>query len=698
MAAAGQGHVLDSANASPSALSGELEDWVALADKMRRVDVFYDALGGIVGYQLEALQQIRASETLERLTLLEEQDVAAAQSAHEGETTYYEPEGVDLAADESVAFRTAMDGLRALPSMAEIYPLGGAGDRLGLRDEATGEPLPVALLPYAGRSLLEGLVRDLTAREWLYFKCFGEQHVTPVAVMTSDAKGNSRRVTDLCEKAGWFGRGRQSFRLFEQPMVPVVDAEAGRWMASGALKAVMKPGGHGVIWKLASDDGVFDWLIEGQGRQAAIVRQISNPMAAVRTTLLSLAGVGASGRKPFGFASCDRAVGAAEGVNVLVERRDSSGGYSYGISNVEYTEFEKLGITDKPDANGKSRFPANTNVLYVDLPAVSSAARGGLAGGAFPGMIINLKKQIGFYDEIAHTERSVRGGRLECTMQNVADFLMERSERRLGPGERGDHGPFVLFNQRRFVTSSAKKQRPPGETKHLHQTPDGSFRDLQANAADMLQGAGVDLPPARSDEDYLVRGPSASVLFHPALGPLWEVVRQKVRGGRLGEGSELRLEIAEASVVDLDLEGSLLVEADSPLGTARGEDGAMVFDDSSCGRVILEGVTVRNAGVDWEHENTQPWAARHRRKEMCSIELRGDSAFVARGVTFAGEAQFVVPEGMVMTVTQPDAEGELIVSTRKLEAEDRWRWDYTTTDDDVTLTLATAVNTSGVVA
>ena len=114
--------------------------------------------------------------------------------------------------------------------------------------------------------------------------------------------------------------------------------------------------------------------------------------------------------------------------------------------------------------------------------------------------------------------------------------------------------------------------------------------------------------------------------------------------------------------------------------------------------MILEGVTVRNAGVDWEHVDTQPWAARHRRKEMCSIELRGDSAFVARGVTFAGEAQFVVPEGMVMTVTQPDAEGELIVSTRKLEAEDRWRWDYTTTDDDVTLTLATAVNTSGVVA
>lgn len=43
--------------------------------------------------------------------------------------------------------------------MAEIYPVGGAGDRLGLVDEETGESLPTAVLPYCGRSLLEGLVR-----------------------------------------------------------------------------------------------------------------------------------------------------------------------------------------------------------------------------------------------------------------------------------------------------------------------------------------------------------------------------------------------------------------------------------------------------------------------------------------------------------------------------------------------------------
>lgn len=40
-------------------------------------------------------------------------------------------------------------------------------------------------------------------------------------------------------------------------------------------------------------------------------------MAGVDTTLLALAGTGFSGRRAFGFMSCERVVGAAEGMNVL---------------------------------------------------------------------------------------------------------------------------------------------------------------------------------------------------------------------------------------------------------------------------------------------------------------------------------------------------------------------------------------------
>ena len=47
----------------------------------------------------------------------------------------------------------------------------------------------------------------------------------------------------------------------------------------------------------------------------------SNPLAGTDTTLLALSGTGYMGGKLFGFASCERAVGAAEGMNVLAERR-----------------------------------------------------------------------------------------------------------------------------------------------------------------------------------------------------------------------------------------------------------------------------------------------------------------------------------------------------------------------------------------
>lgn len=107
------------------------------------------------------------------------------------------------------------------------------------------------MLPYTGRSLLSCLIRDLQAREYLYYKLFGKQLNTPVAIMTSAAKGNHRRVTELCLKEGWFGRGQDSFRLFQQSLVPVVGATEGRWAMDGPGAPALKPGGHGVIWKLA---------------------------------------------------------------------------------------------------------------------------------------------------------------------------------------------------------------------------------------------------------------------------------------------------------------------------------------------------------------------------------------------------------------------------------------------------------------
>lgn len=58
-----------------------------------------------------------------------------------------------------------------LPSLC--FP--GAGDRLGLQCEATGQCLPAAMLPYCGRTMMEGLLRDLQAREAMYYRLTGKQ-------------------------------------------------------------------------------------------------------------------------------------------------------------------------------------------------------------------------------------------------------------------------------------------------------------------------------------------------------------------------------------------------------------------------------------------------------------------------------------------------------------------------------------------
>ena len=85
------------------------------------------------------------------------------------------------------------------------------------------------------------------------------------------------------------------------------------------------------------------------------------------------------------------------------------------------------------------------------------------------------------------------------------------------------------------MTSSAKRKLHPGSTR-ISQTPDGSFYSLQQNAAELLRRCGVVVPALGGVQEYLRRGPGFIFLFHPALGPLWEVIAQKIRGGSIAGG------------------------------------------------------------------------------------------------------------------------------------------------------------------
>ncbi|XP_011084881.1 UTP--glucose-1-phosphate uridylyltransferase 3, chloroplastic isoform X2 [Sesamum indicum] len=646
----------------------------SLLKMLGELEQFYDCIGGIIGYQATVLELL-------------------AQSTHEGQTInwseqagmllkcqfveIHSPSVLDLSEDIEYASQAALWGIEGLPVLGEIYPLGGSADRLGLVDPETGECLPAAMLPYCGRTLLEGLIRDLQAREFLYFKLYGEQCITPVAIMTSSAKNNHGHITYLCERFGWFGRGRSSFQIFEQPLVPAVTAEDGQWVVTRPFEPVCKPGGHGVIWKLAHDKGVFKWF-QSHGRKGATVRQISNVVAATDLTLLALAGIGLRQGKKLGFASCKRNSGATEGINVLLEKKNLDGNWAYGLSCIEYTEFDKFGITAGPlsPSGLQADFPANTNILYVDLPSAELIGSS-KSESSLPGMVLNVKKPITYMDQFG-MKHCVSGGRLECTMQNIADNFANTYSSRCHKGVEDGLDTFIVYNERRKVTSSAKKRRRHG--KSLHQTPDGSLLDIMRNAYDILSHCEITIPKVQGNEEYVNSGPPYLILLHPALGPLWEVTRQKFRCGSIAMGSELQIEVAEFLWRNVQLDGSLLVLAENAVGSIEiNENGEPIIQyGRRCARCKLENVKILNNGIDWSSRDNVYWKHDVQRFEALKVILHGNAEFEATDVVIQGNYVFNVPDGHKMQVTSGIS--GLDVQLKPIEEDlmdsGTWFWNY----------------------
>ncbi|KAK6932981.1 hypothetical protein RJ641_035875 [Dillenia turbinata] len=645
------------------------------------VEGFYDCIGGIIGYQITILELLTHATA--------EKQVNCSQQINEvmGCETLeiHPPRGLDLSQNTDYATQAALWGLEGLPELGEIYPLGGSADRLGLVDPDTGECLPAAMLPYCGRTLLEGLIRDLQAREFLYYKIYGKQCITPVAIMTSSAKSNHERITALCERLRWFGRGRSNFQLFEQPLVPAVSADDGQWLVSEPFTPLCKPGGHGVMWKLAYDRGIFKWFHE-HGRKGATVRQVSNVVAATDLTMLALAGIGLRYGKKLGFASCKRNSGATEGINVLIEKKTLEGKWAYGISCIEYTEFDKFGISDG-SLSSKSldaEFPANTNILYVDL---ASAELVGSSNGqaSLPGMVLNTKKPIVYTDHFGIRHR------LECTMQNIADNFVSTFSARHYKGVEDVIDTFLVYNERRRVTSSAKKKRRHGD-KSLHQTPEGSLLDIMRNAYDLLSCCDIKIPEIEDNDKYINSGPPFLILLHPALGPLWEVTRQKFQGGSIARGSELQVEPAEFLWRNVQLDGSMIIVAENVMGSIMTDkDGEPILQyGRRCGKCKLQNVKVQNKGINWNCKENVYWKHDMQRHQALKVILRGNAEFEATNVTLKGNQVFEVPDRHKLKITSSGDSG-VVAQLHPIEEEKMdtgsWFWKYKNKGTDIELEL-----------
>lgn len=602
------------------------------------VEQFYAPIGGIIGYHFLFLQLLIEKQTLCHIT----------------PQNYERPPGIDLRAEtiELRAFIRA--GIKGLAKIGEIYPVAGAADRLDLHHETTGEPLPSAELHFLGYTLLEGLIRDLEAREYLHFKLFHQSLTTPILLMTSDEKNNHSHICKILEDHQWFNRGKESFFFVHQPLVPMI-SKNGKWAKKAPFQLLLKPGGHGVLWKLAEDQGAISWL-KKQHREQVLIRQINNPVAGVDHGLVSFLGIGLKGKKIFGFASCDRLIHHAEGMDVLIEKKEKEN-YEYLITNVEYTDFEKIGIQDTSEkpGSGFSRFPANTNILFADLNAIQKA----LQQSSIPGPIINIKT-------IPST--NIEAGRLECTMQNIADYLITHSDHRLSAEEKKDLSTYVTYNTRRKTISVAKKKYVPEHS--ITETPEEVFYTLLTNHAELLTLSGFTLPPFPSEKDFLKNGPSFFFTHHPALGPLFSIISQKLRSGHLHKGSELVVEIAEIDICNLEVDGSLIIHSDSPTGSTR-------YSDSS-GKCTLKNVSVQNGGLS-DSSRLNYWQRPPIRNEACIIQLEGSAEFYAENICFKGPQIFKVPDGHKMTVSQE--ENNLKTTLEKIDAP-TWKWEYRFDPDD----------------
>lgn len=616
-----------------------------LIDSLRMIETFYEEIGGIVGYQFTLLQFLYQPK---QRFLVEKSQCHA-------------PSGVDLSLPSSDVAEMIYHAIDKMDQLAEMYPVGGAADRLRLQDPETGNPIPAAMLSFNGQTLLGKLIEDLQVREYLYFKIKGKQILLPVAMMTSKEKNNHDQILHLCEKNHWFFRPKEKFSFFCQPLVPVVGRE-GNWIVSQPMKPLMKPGGHGVIWKLARDSGVISWLSR-QGVKKAIVRQINNPVSSEDSHLMAFSGYGLKEDKKFGFASCERQVKASEGINVLVEE-EKSDGYCYTLTNIEYCDFSTYNIQDEPVSPGGrfSKFPSNTNLLFVDLSSILEA----LHNSPLPGMLVNMKKVQVLNREGKIVEEDI--ARLESTMQNVADSFQKHSKTRLSPEEFSSLDSYITFNKRQKTISATKKEFALGSS--LLETPEGCFSDVLANARDLLeQYCQFQLPPLKGGAENFA-SPSFVFYYHPALGPMYSTIGEKLRKGSIKERSELRLQIAECDIENLSVEGSLWLQAERVMGEVDGS-GILQYSDR-VGRCTLKNVVIVNRGIDYSQDNVF-WKPLLHRLECCHIVLKGCSEFHAENVTFEGDFKIVVEDGWKVVAKQEH--GKLLLIRERLN-NPSWRWVY----------------------
>lgn len=612
------------------AVSEPLYHFHQLLQRLVQLERLYKTYEGLIGYEWLCLQQI-----------VQESD--ALRSDHAG-VTYIVPPAIDIRRKTPLIYQAILTSLQKMHTMAECYVVGGAAERLQFLDPQTHLPLPAACFPFGGLpSLLSWLMRDLAAREALAIQLTAKLFVTPVVLMTSVE--NHDKVVQFCRESNWFGRPLESFLFVQQPLVPLL-TEHGEWAMDAPMQPNFKASGHGTLWIQLSQAGLLESL-QTMGMRKLLVRQINNPFCGLDHGLLAFVGLGLLRDKAFGFASCERKIGAPEGMNV-VRNIETKEAVSYCLTNIEYTDFHKQGIEETPICEGSaySFFPANTNILFADLSAIQKA----LQVNPLPGLLLNMKTKV-TSEDAQGLKTTVCAGRLESTMQNIADCMTDVFSKKQPVLQWDSLSSYLTYNTRRMTLSVVKNAFQEG--KDPFGTPPACFYDLQGNLRDLLaEVCQMQVPVLPTLEEYLESLPPFWLQLSPRLGPLYSIIASKIMQGALAIGAHLVLELTNLWMHEVMLEGSLQIYADQ------------------MGSCLLDHVRISNCGASYP-VGKQCWKGDLLLEESCMIQIEGDGVFQAKDIVLEGNLAIHVREGTCVTAYL-DVEGQLYFNIEPLGAN-VWR-------------------------
>ncbi|EKE21602.1 MAG: hypothetical protein ACD_7C00172G0003, partial [uncultured bacterium] len=342
-----------------------------------------------------------------------------------------------------------------------------------------------------------------------------------------------------------------------------------------------------------------------------------------------------------------RISGHKEGINVLKEEKQKKG-FLYNISNIEYTQFEKINL-QKVLTSDTSKYPANTNILFADLNEIKKV----VLSNPLPGLEINLKNNVFVKDANGKVVQK-KAGRLESMMQNIADSIQDYKNEKIKKEDKKDLKTFLILNNRNKTISTTKNAFIEGHD--FFETPQKCFYDVLNNYHDLLGNfCKMQMPPMPDIKEFLLKGPSFICKMNPMIGPLYSIICQKIKGGEFFQGSEMQLEIAEVLIENLSLKGSLIIE--TPLIKNSKKD---IYNTSSC---VLTNVKIKNSGIDANYKNIY-WQNKIKRNQFFKIILEENSQFYAANVEFINTQEIIVPANHKMFILRQN--NKVIYKTEKL--------------------------------